>query len=285
MPRTLYLDTFATVKVASNPLLAMLAKNYIKAAGFELVFGVINMLEIFAWPKRWSEVLEFVSSVSFSIARSPEEIYVAEVSSYPSPVLELPVGFRSSDHLFSPAELRQALEIHLRGKIAFHSETWFKGSYGTILKSILDKRSSFPPEQGNKYSPFQLRLFLDFNVMQLLFPDHKDFLRSLLASGEEIKLERFKSAYIQVLAIFLEYYVQKKDGKASDIGDIHQLGMVPYIDLSVLDNERHDLVQRINRDKLFPVVLSTCNIADFITMVKDHERGSMAPNPVGRADV
>jgi hypothetical protein len=266
MPRTLYLDTFATVRVASDPEKAASARDYIKSAGFELVVGAINLLEIFAWPKRRSEVLDFLSSVPFSIAQNPEDVAATEVACYPNPVNELPVAFRSLDHLSSQAELREALEVNLMGKIAAYRRN-FEGVYDLVWKDILARRASFLPEKAGKYSPLERHTFLQINVLQLLYPDHRKFLQGILDSGEAIKIELFKSVYIQCLAIFLEYYVQKKEGKASDVGDIYQLGLIPYIDMAVVDNERHNLVQRINRDKLFPVALPTCNLAEFYGMI------------------
>jgi hypothetical protein len=267
MARTLYLDTFAIVRVASDPERAASARDYIKSAGFELVVGTINLLEIFAWPKRRSEVLDFLSSVPVSIAQNPEDVAATEVACYPNPVNKLPVAFRSLDYLSSQAELRKALEDNLMGKIAAYRRN-FEGVYELVWKDILARRTSFlTPEKAGKYSPLERQTFLQINVLQLLYPDHRNFLQSILASGEAIKIELFKSVYIQCLAIFLEYYVQKKEGKASDVGDIYQLGLIPYIDLAVVDNERHNLVQRINRDKLFPVALPTCNLEEFYGMI------------------
>ncbi len=278
MRKALYLDTFATVKVASDPLLATLARNYINVVGFELFVGVVNLLEIFSWPRRWPEVLNFLSSVPFSIASSPEDVTSAEVLRYPDPILESPVAFRSTDHSLSQMELREVLAAMLKGEVARYHKDWFKGAYGPILKSILDKRSSYLPDKGGKYSQTELRIFLDFNVMRVLYLDHKEFLQSRIKAGEVVKLDLFKSVHMPILAIFLEYYVQKKNGKASDIGDIHQLGLVPYAELSVLDNERHSLVQRINRERLFPQTLSTCNLAEFTATIRNAGNATMAPN-------
>jgi len=111
------------------------------------------------------------------------------------------------------------------------------------------------------------------SVLSMLFPDYQDFLnRALAAAIEEgrkdgINIERFKSVYIQALAIFVEYYVQKKAGKLSDMGDILQLSLVPYVDLAVLDNERSNLIQRFNREGLFPSHLRACSLSDFMAMI------------------
>lgn len=268
--RFLYLDTFASVRVASDPALAAATRAYIMSEGFRLVVGVVNLIELVSWPKRWSDLLSFVSSVPFCIAQNPEEVAALEIASYPRELTVLPVGFCSSDHSFSVDELRDALSIHLEGKVTDFASR-FRNLSQDVFQSILSRRNSFPPEKSGKYTSIQRQIFLQSSVLSMLFPLHRDFLGRVLASGEEINIERFKSTYLQALAIFVEYYVQKKPGKASDVGDIHQLGLMPYVDLSVLDNERHDLIQRINRERLFPSPLRTCNLSDFKGFVGNQE--------------
>lgn len=55
--RFLYLDTFAIVRVASNAALAAATRTYIEDEGFVLVVGVVNLMELVSWKKRWSEVV------------------------------------------------------------------------------------------------------------------------------------------------------------------------------------------------------------------------------------
>jgi len=106
-------------------------------------------------------------------------------------------------------------------------------------------------------------IFMQINVLKFLFPDYQSFAEEQRAKSQIVKIESLKTAYIQTLIIFLEYYIQKKDGKSSDIGDIYQLAILPYVDLAVIDNERNDLFQRINQGNLFPEKLNTCNLAQF----------------------
>ena len=75
----------------------------------------------------------------------------------------------------------------------------------------------------------------------MLHPRYRDFLQEKVSKSEEIKIVCFKSVFIQALAIFLEYYVQNKEGKLSDVADFYQLSYVPYVDLSIVDKERDDL--------------------------------------------
>jgi len=270
--RYLYLDTFASVRVASDAALASAARAYIMEENFELVHSTMNLMELSSWPKRWPEVVSFLCSVPFCIARNTENITALEVACYPNELTALPIGFCSSDHSFSADELRDAIYLHLKGKIANFTRE-YRGSNKETLQSILSKKKSFLPEKSGKYSSVEKQMFMQSSVLSMLFTDHGDFLRSTLASAlaegrkEVINIERFKSFYIQALAIFVEYYIQKKDGKPSDMGDILQLSLVPYVDLAVLDNERNNLVQRFNRDGLFPGPLRACSLSDFSSMI------------------
>jgi hypothetical protein len=194
--RFLYLDTFAIVRVASNSALAAATRTYIEDEGFVLVVGVMNLMELVSWKKRWSEVVSFVSSVPFGIARNSDEIVAKEVASYPNELASLPVGFFSSDHSFSADELGNALSLHLRGKIAEFARG-FRNSTDETLRTILNKRESFLPEKSGKYSPIERQMFMHSSVLSMLFPEHRDFLDHALAvaktegRNEGINIERF----------------------------------------------------------------------------------------------
>jgi hypothetical protein len=230
--KAVYLDSFALVRASADARFAQAVIEHISTNDYTLIIGTMNMMEVYAWPKRWSEVSDFITSVPFCIAQDPERITAHEVKSYPSQIA-LPVAFCSSEHAFSRAELKEAIKTNLEHRIASFEKT-YRSQYREILESILDNRSSFAPEEHGKYSAFQRWLFLQSNVLKLLYSDHGGFLEAEPAEGRDIDIECFKSVYIQALAIFLEYCVEKKDGKASDIGDIYQLAIVPYVDLAVL---------------------------------------------------
>lgn len=259
--KTLFLDSFALVNVVADPAFAAAARNFVISRGYTLIIGVMNLVEIYRWKKRWSEVADLISSLPFDIAQNPDQIADEEARNYPNDIV-LPVGFRSSDYSYSSAELKNALEVNLRDRISSFDQGYRK-EQRSILEAILNNRSTFPPEADGKYSPFQRWLFLQTNVLRMLYPKHRDFLNEQVSQSHEIRIDRFKSAFIQVLAIFLEYYIQKKDGKPSDIGDFYQLSLVPYVAVAVVDNERKNLIQRMNRTGLFPKDLPAFSLAEF----------------------
>jgi len=261
----LFLDSFVFIRIAEDAHLASEVRDYILANNYTLVVGVMNLIEVYKWKKYWEPVLDLISSVPFCIAENPERITTSEVSKYPNRI-DLPTGFCSSEYSFSVDDFKKAIVVNLRKKISAFERN-YRSYYQDIWKAILNNRKSFPPENDNKYSPSQRWLFLQTNVLKWLYPDHKKFLEQQIAQSKEIAIESFKSVYLQMLAIFLEYYVQHKDGKPSDMGDFYQLSLLPYVDLAVLDNERYNLIQRINQQNLFSTNLPATNLEQFKKMI------------------
>lgn len=262
----LFLDSFVFIRLAEDPRFAVEVRDYILANSYTLVIGVMNLTEVYKWKKYWEPVFDLISSVPFCIVDNPEKIATSEVSKYPNEI-DLPTGFCSSESSFSEEDLKKAIEVNLHKKISAFEKN-YRSYYRDVWKAILDDRKSFPAENGGKYSPFQQWLFLQTNVLKWLYPDHKKFLEQQIAQSKEIKIERFKSVYIQMLAIFLEYYVQQKEGKPSDVGDFYQLSILPYVDLAVLDNERYNLIGQINKQNLFSENLPAINLAQFRKVVQ-----------------
>ena len=149
MVRYLYLDTFASVRVASDAAFASAARAYILSEKFVLVQSTMNLMELFSWPERWHDVVSFISSVPFCIAQNTDKITAREVASYPDELTSLPVEFCSSDYSFSADELKEAILFHLKGKIAGFARD-YRNSNGATLQAILNKKESFLPEKSGK---------------------------------------------------------------------------------------------------------------------------------------
>ncbi len=105
------------IHIAEDNQLASDIRSYIKSNKYTLVIGVMNLIELYKWKKFWGQVSDFISCVPFCIAQNPELIAATEVSKYPNNI-ELPTNFCSLDHSFSQSELKEAIEINMRGKIS-----------------------------------------------------------------------------------------------------------------------------------------------------------------------
>jgi hypothetical protein len=259
---TLFLDTLALVRIAANPIHSAQVTSHINEQGKLLIVSVWNLIELYQHQRRWTEVIQFITSVPFCLAQNPEQILDSEVQSYPVKAI-LPTGFCSYEHEFSAGDLAQAIETNLQDKISRY-DTSYRREYMSVLDAMITNRATFPPEANGKYSTFQRQLFLQTNVLRRLLSAHRDFVEA--HQSEEIHIAHFRSVYIQMLILFLEYYVQGKLGKPSDVADFQQICYIPYVNLAVLDKERASVVQRINRLKAFPEPLVAFNLAQFISL-------------------
>lgn len=69
--RTIYLDTFALTKISADPALRTATVKFVHANSYILIVGIMNLMELYTWPRRWSEVADFISSAAFCIAENP----------------------------------------------------------------------------------------------------------------------------------------------------------------------------------------------------------------------
>ena len=264
--RTIFLDTNVLLELGKFPDWAKTVRNFIEQNNFVLVIGVMHLIEIYKWKRYWSIITSFISSVPFVIYKNPERITEEEVANYPNET-SLPVAFDSTQQGYSEDELKQAIEFNLKRKVSAFEKS-YRDKYQSIWQAMLNNRKTYLPDIGKNYSNIELKDFFLINVMTWLYKGgHQEFLQKKVNTSEVIILERFKSIYLPLVAIFVEYYVGKKNGKPSDVGDFYQLGVVPYIDMSVLDNERHNLIERVNRQELFPGSLLTYNISKFKELI------------------
>ncbi len=260
--KTIFLDSFVLIELAKHPIWTENVREFIERNSYVLAVGVMHLIEIYKWKRYWSEIANFISSVPFVISEKPEHITKAEVEHYPNEI-SLPLTFDSSKHSYSKPELKEAIEINLKGKIAGFEQNYRK-EYRNIWQSILDNKKKYLPDDGKSYSAVEMKVFFRINVLTWLFTGgHQNSLKREINPTQEVNIECFKSIYLPFLAIFVEYYINKKIGKPSDVGDFYQLGIIPYVSISVLDNERHNLIQRINRQGLFSQHLTVHNISEF----------------------
>jgi hypothetical protein len=264
--KTIFLDTSILLEIAKYPTWAGCVFNFIEQNDYVLVVEVMHLIEIYKWRKYWGGVAAFISSVPFVISENPENITKVEVTYYPQGI-SLPIAYNPAQSSLSKSELKQVIEILLKGKVS-HLEQNYRNEYKNIWQSFLDNRKTFLPDNGKNYSDSELKTFFQWNVSNWLYATgHKAFLEKLVSTSQGIVVECFKSIYLPLLAIFVEYHINKKKGKPSDVGDFYHLGIIPYVEFAILDNERHELIERINRESLFSQRLHTCNLKQFKQMV------------------
>src|SRR5436190_772174 len=115
---TIFLDASVLVRVSKDSSLTNILINYVNKHGYTILIGTMTLVELYRRPgQQWGDIAEFLSSVPFCIATNSDRILDAEVSSYPNDI-KLPLNFCSSDYGFSKSEIKNAIEINMKGKIA-----------------------------------------------------------------------------------------------------------------------------------------------------------------------
>lgn len=264
-PRTLFLDTHVLIRVAVIQARAQAVREYLASQGYTLAVSALNFTELYQHERRWEDVAEFIASVPFCIVENIEKVTEREVLHYPA-ATTLCSEFCSADSGFLREELKGAILTNLAGKVAGFDKN-YRAAAPLIHRALQESKQDFlAPERNTRYSSLQREVFLQIGVLQALPPQHWAMLKARVDTGEALDITRFKSVYVQQLAIFLEYYEQNKSGKVSDIGDFTFLGYLPYVDEAVLDKERADVVQRINRANSLGQQLRTQTLKQFLNV-------------------
>src|SRR5258708_13780035 len=196
---TIFLDASVLARISKDSATATRVARYINENGYSIVVGPMTLVELYRRPgQKWDEIIEFLSSVSFCIAHNPDGILDAEVSAYPNEVV-LPVNFCTSDYKYTQAEIKDAIETNMRGKIAEFDDAYRKIQH-SVWQSILDNRNNSRPDNGNSYSNEEREAFLQRSTLSMAFLFHSTFLTDLNEDGgTEINIKVLKSVYIQAL--------------------------------------------------------------------------------------
>ena len=211
-------------------------------------------------PSRWAEIADFLSAVPFCVAKNPENIFAEEVKHYPH-AIPLPLGFCSQAHADSMTELRKAIEDNIKSKIPAFLRS-YKKEREEFMSKILTRIHKLPDGTGDR----NVALFIYTNepILEELLRYHKSFLDS---HALPIEVKSFRSSYIPNLSMFLEYYVAKKIPKKGDMGDFFHMSYIPYVNEAVIDGERFDMLERINRSGLLSEPLVAYNWRQFLDML------------------
>jgi hypothetical protein len=242
----IFIDTFAMAKIAADKELFKRVRDYLFSNELTLVINIYLLIEIYQHEIAWDEILEFISSVPFVIAKNIDKVQDEEVSSYPNKIT-LPYSL-CSDEISERIEIIKAAFIYnFIEKISLYAKS-SKEQAKEILANHVRERQNVPPDENGKYSDFQFWLFIESNILSFLLQKYPDFIKEKKVKKEKIIESAFSSYNISTAAVFYEYYLQNKKPKLSDIGDYWHLSYLPYLQFAVLDKERFALINRFRSD-------------------------------------
>jgi hypothetical protein len=259
--KTIFLDSFAFIKAFQDSSLRTKLQNYLIAQQRILVVNVVSLIEIYLdQPSRWAEIADFLSAVPFCIAKNPDRIFAEEAKHYPH-AIPLPLGFCAQAHAESMTELRKAIEDNIKSKIPAFLRS-YKREREEFLSKVLIRIGKLPA--GARDRNAALFIYINEPILEDLVRCHKPFFGAHALPAE---VKNFKSSYIPNLSMFLEYYVAKKKPKKGDLGDFFHMSYIPYVGEAVIDGERFDMLERINRSGLLSEPLVAYNWRQFLDVI------------------
>ncbi len=250
----LLLDAFVLSETSKTEFAEQL-RNYILDQRYTILLHVMNLVETHRASHKFPAICDFLSQVPFVIAANPEVVLEAEIQAYPNHT-ELPINFDSAG--YSKASLAYALGAHLKKLDKFHR---------SMAKINLEVREEIRANcQKSVDAGFNLEVHLLVNFLpKVARLNQAAFrkLRAIVARGEAIDLSIFKGGYLQEVALYTEFAKHGKSVKESDLGDFFQLAFVPYAALSVVDNERVDMIRKINKLAAVPEKYNVLRMSEF----------------------
>jgi len=110
-------------------------------------------------------------------------------------------------------------------------------------------KGNFPPSKSGKYVRKQADEFADFQVMQWLVEDHREFLKAMRADITAFHSEVFLSVRLFAYVLFYKYYLGNREPrKLSDFGDLGHLFYIPYCELAVMERDLCNILNQIKRN-------------------------------------
>lgn len=209
-------------------------------------FSLFTILELRKRKDVYGLFLEFFSFLPCVIAKAPEQLLSDEIESYPdysniNPVLIVSSGIADNEYNRLDYILDRAFEIQENIK----NESYLNDSRNDILAATLSLRDNFPSENG-KYSPKQIRKFIELAGSEKLFKKSPVFVKNLRDKKEIESIDAFPSLKMRLLTVFYKFYNDNnRKTSASDVFDVNISSLTPYVDAVFTENHQAKVINKI----------------------------------------
>lgn len=128
-------------------------------------------------------------------------------------------------------------------KISF-LESYLNDSRNDIFATTLSLRDNFPSENG-KYSPKQIRKFIELAGFEKIVKKSPIFVKNLLDKKEIASIDAFPSLKMMLLTVFYKFYIDNRRSTTSDAFDIRISALTPYVDAVFTENHQAEVIKKI----------------------------------------
>jgi hypothetical protein len=178
-----------------------------------------------------------------------EQIVDEEVAAYPNPRTSPLMMYITQAMLLEKGDPFAKLKGYLgngRLKAARRDQ---KHSIPQFIHGVVARKSNFPPSASGKYVKEQAGFFAWCIVLQWLASSHLSFVKQFKNNASELRAELFPSIYVYALYIYYKYYLQGREPKRSDFGDLHHIGSIPYCRIAVVEKDMCSILNQIKRNE------------------------------------
>jgi len=114
------------------------------------------------------------------------------------------------------------------------------------MKSQLDiVKANYPKTKIGKYCREQAEGFTWRITFQWLAQTHSSFVKELMDRESEFKAEVFRSIQLFAFYLFYKHYMQEREVRLTDFGDLFHMATIPYCKLVIVEKDMCNILNQI----------------------------------------
>jgi hypothetical protein len=147
--------------------------------------------------------------------------------------------------------------------ILLQEQQWNAGR-DTIVDGIRSLVSNFPPSRGDRYTPSDIRAFMQMvGYQQIVLLGGGAFAEEMMSKGAAVDLEAFPSIKASLYTVFHKFYVDRsRKLLQSDAFDIIISSAAPYVDTIFTENHQAEVLRKTQKLDNFVQNLSIYTVSD-----------------------
>jgi hypothetical protein len=227
-------------------------------------FSLFTILELRRSNAVYAQFIESCGPLPCMFLKSHEQLLEEEIRFYPDPSAIDPTLLGFSGELGGDGNRLAKVLPHAFGTDSLlEQERAWNDAQEEIVSGISSLVANFPPE-GDRYTPSELRLFLEIAGLEQLFWRAPGFAESIVKRDEPVELDAFPSLKATLYTVFHKFYSDRtRKPTRSDAFDIMIAAATPYVEAVITENHQAEVLRKTIRRDDFIRGLGVFTLRDF----------------------
>lgn len=224
--------------------------------------SVFSVVELRRSPSVFHRFVELFDVVPWMMLKGYDQLQDEEISLYPDPSSIDPtlLGFTA---LGDEGNLTRNLPAILDSPELLERERYWNQGQRDVLDGVLSLVKHYPPD-GSKYTPREIRTFLEMVVFTQIAERDPAFARSIHENEEAVQIDAFPAFKAMAYTVFHKFYVDTtRKAAPSDVFDFIIAAVTPYVDAIVTEAHQAEVLRKVKRLDSFVAELQVMTIRDF----------------------